>query len=72
MKPLFALSALFLVGCAHSGPRVKVYYLDASQGGLVRKQNKEFLSFDQALGYRCLSATDFDALLLNMAARGAK
>lgn len=49
--------------CGHAGLKVKVYYLDAVQGGLVRTQEQEVIPFDQATGYRCMSPADFDATL---------
>ena len=58
---LGASMALTLTGCPMAGLKVRVYYLDADSGGLVRKQENEFLTWEQAQGYRCMSPKDFDA-----------
>lgn len=52
-----------LLACGHAGINAKVYYLDADQGGLVRKQDNEVKPFKDAQGYRCTSPQDFDAIL---------
>jgi len=56
-----AFCSLTLMGCPKAGLDVKVYFLDANSGGLVRKQENEFIRFDEADGYRCMSPKDFDA-----------
>lgn len=58
---LGGLLALGLGGCPSAGLQVRVYYLDANTGGLIRQQDQEFLTWEQAQGYRCMSPKDFDA-----------
>lgn len=53
----------FITACGSAGLRVKIYYLDEEQGGLVRKQAGEVRSFRDSTGYRCTSPQDFDAIL---------
>lgn len=54
---IIAISFL-LISCGVKG-RVKIYYLDPAQG-LVRKQEKEVLTFPKARGYFCESPSDFE------------
>lgn len=66
MKEL--LVAASVVSCLLSGCRqnlgVKIYFLDAEQGGLVRKQANEVRPFSEARGYRCLSPQDFNSAIM--------
>ena len=63
MRSLLSLFlCLALLGC-RAPLRVKIYYLDEDQGGLVRKQENETLPFRDAQGYRCMSPEDFEATL---------
>lgn len=55
------LAAVALGGCPTAGLDVRVYYLEPDQGGLVRRQESEYLTWEQARGYRCMSPKDFDA-----------
>jgi hypothetical protein len=56
-------ASITIASCGHAGINAKIYYLDAAQGGLIRKQEKEVIPFDKATGYRCMNPEDFNATL---------
>lgn len=49
--------------CAHPGLKIKVYYSDPDQGGLVRKQANEVIPYAATKGYFALNPSDAEALL---------
>lgn len=58
------LLGVFISACASApGLKIKTWYLDENQGGLVRKNENKVLKFRDAQGYRCVSKSDFDALV---------
>ncbi len=72
----FSKASLFIVvglvmgvglpACGGLRLNIKTWYLDESQGGLVRKHTDaptEIMTFLDAKGYRCVNAKDYDLLI---------
>lgn len=58
----FILGAAAPQGCAH-GLNIKIYYSKPEMNGLIRKQDHELIPYEKTDGYRCLSPSDFEAVL---------
>ena len=62
MRLLFIIPLLF--GCAQS-PVIKIYSSQPGQGGMVRKQDKEAVKYDDTKGWICLTPEDAKILFEN-------
>lgn len=59
---LISITTMGISNCAN-GPEVKIYSSQPDKGGIVRKQDQEFIPYQQTKDYYCLSPSDAEALL---------